>query len=137
MDLDELRDAMNELMYDDVEFFAHLTERENGNSICENGLFIDENKLSSCVNPIKSSFYDDPEHYVDYELGNPQTRAKEIMVLIGCQNGEEDKLIKKNFGSQSDFVIPCENVIGFVDIEGKYFSSNPNSEYAIGMGQNL
>lgn len=52
MELEELRDAMSELSYDDIEFFAHLTERANGHSICENGLYIDDNKLSSCVNPV-------------------------------------------------------------------------------------
>lgn len=137
MELEELRDAMSELSYDDIEFFVHLTERENGHSICENGLYIDDNKLSSCVNPVLDSFYDDPEHYVDFELGNPQTRAKEIMVLIGCERDEESRLIKKNNNGQSEYVIPSENVIGFVDLDSKYFDSNPNSEYSIGMGQNL
>ena len=137
MELEDLRDAMSELSYDEVEFFAHLTERENGNSICENGLFIDDNKLSSCVNPVLESFYEDPEHYIDYELGSPQTRAKEIMVLIGCQVGEEKSLIRKNNDSKSEYVIPSENVIGFVDLESKYFDSNPNSIYSVGMGQNL
>ena len=137
MELEDLRDAMSELSYDEVEFFAHLTERENGNSICENGLFIDDNKLSSCVNPVLESFYEDPEHYIDYELGSPQTRAKEIMVLIGCQVGEEKSLIRKNNDSKVEYVIPSENVIGFVDLESKYFDSNPNSIYSVGMGQNL
>ena len=137
MELEDLRDAMSELSYDEVEFFAHLTERENGNSICENGLFIDDNKLSSCVNPVLESFYEDPEHYIDYELGSTQTRAKEIMVLIGCQVGEEKSLIRKNNDSKGEYVIPSENVIGFVDLESKYFDSNPNSIYSVGMGQNL
>lgn len=137
MELEDLRDAMSELSYDEVEFFAHLTERENGNSICENGLFIDDNKLSSCVNPVLESFYEDPEHYIDYELGSPQTRAKEIMVLIGCQVGEEKSLIRKSNDSKGEYVIPSENVLGFVDLESKYFDSNPNSIYSVGMGQNL
>ena len=137
MELEDLRDAMSELSYDEVEFFAHLTERENGNSICENGLFIDDNKLSSCVNPVLESFYEDPEHYIDYELGSPQTRAKEIMILIGCQVGEEKSLIRKNNDCKGEYVIPSENVIGFVDLESKYFDSNPNSIYSVGMGQNL
>ena len=71
------------------------------------------------------------------ELGNPQTRAKEIMVLIGCERDEESRLIKKNNNGQSKYVIPSENIIGFVDLDSKYFDSNPNSEYSIGMGQNL
>ena len=96
MELEDLRDAMSELSYDDVEFFAHLTEKENGNSICDNGLCIDDNKLSSCVNPILDSFYEDPNHYIDFELGSPQTRAKEIMVLIGCEKDSENRLIRKN-----------------------------------------
>lgn len=137
MELEDLRDAMSELACDDVEFFAHLTERKNGYSICENGLYIDDNKLSSCVNPILDSFYEDPEHYIDYELGNPQTRGKEIMVLVGCEKDCENRLIRKNSNGQSEFVIPSENILGFVDINSKYFDSNPNSEYSIGMGQNL
>ena len=40
MELEELRDAMSELSYDDIEFFAHLTERANGHSICENGFIL-------------------------------------------------------------------------------------------------
>lgn len=137
MELEDLRDVMSELACEDVEFFAHLTERENGHSICENGLYIDDNKLSSCVNPILDSFYEDPEHYIDYELGNPQTRGKEIMVLVGCEKDCENRLIRKNSNGQSEFVIPSENILGFVDIDSKYFDSNPNSEYSIGMGQNL
>ena len=137
MELEDLRDAMSELSYDDIEFFAHLTERNNGNSICEDGLYIDDDKLSSCVNPILESFYEDPDHYVDFELGNPQTRAKEIMFLIGCEVGDENRLIKKNSNGQSEFVIPSENILGFVDLDSKYFSSNPNSMYSLSMGQNL
>lgn len=136
MELEDLRDAMSELSYDEIEFFAHLTERSNGNSICDNGLYVEDNKLSSCVNPILESFYEDPEHYLDYELGNPQTRGKEIMVLIGCQSGDEDRLIRRD-NSKGEFVIPSENVLGFVDLDNKYFSSNPNSQYSLGMGQNL
>lgn len=137
MELEELRDAMSELSYDDFEFFAHLTEKENGHSIFENGLYIDDNKLSSCVLPILDSFYDDPEHFIDYELGSPQTRKKEIMILIGCERGARNRLIKKNYNGQSEYIIPCENVIGSIDLDTKYFDNNPYSEYRIGMGQNL
>ena len=66
-----------------------------------------------------------------------ETRAKEIMVLIGCEKDAESRLIKRNNNGQSEFIIPSENVIGFVDLDTKYFNSNPNSEYSIGIGQNL
>lgn len=137
MELEDLRDAMSELLMDDVEFYAHLTERENGHSICENGLYTDDNKLSSCANPILDSFYEDPSHYIDYELGNPQTRAKEIMILIACQKDEGNRLLRKNNNNQGAYVIPCENIVGFVDLDSMYFDNNPNSEYSISMGQNL
>lgn len=137
MELDELRDAMEELSYDEVEFFAHLTERDKESSIFEKGLYIDDNKLSSCANKVTDSFYEDAEHFIDYELGSPQTRDKEIMILIACQKDSEESLIERNDDGESEYIIRSENIIGSVDLDTKYFDPNPNSEYSIGIGQIL
>ena len=137
MELDELRDAMEELSYDDVEFFAHLTERDKESSIFEKGLYIDDNKISSCANKVTDSFYEDPEHFIDYELGSPQTRGKEIMILIASQKDDESSLIERNDDKESEYVIHPQNIIGSVDLDTKYFDPNPNSEYSVGIGQIL
>ena len=137
MELDELRDAMEELSYDDVEFFAHLTERDKESSIFEKGLYIDDNKISSCANKVTDSFYEDPEHFIDYELGSPQTRGKEIMILIASQKDDERSLIERNDDEESEYVIHPQNIIGSVDLDTKYFDPNPNSEYSVGIGQIL
>ena len=103
---------MKELSYDDVEFFAHLTERDKESSIFEKGLYIDDNKISSCANKVTDSFYEDPEHFIDYELGSPQTRGKEIMILIASQKDDERSLIERNddgiYNLEIDFIIEVD-----------------------------
>lgn len=127
-DLRNLSEAMAEML-DDVNFYYHLTGKENGNSINENGLLMEVNKLSSTTIPLDDSFYEDPEHFVDYEVGNPQTRSKDIMVIVGCDDGQEQFLIREN--DEGEYFIPSENILGYVSIDEKEFYANMNSMYEI------
>lgn len=130
MELEDLANSMKELeMEEDIEFYAHLTERANGISINEKGLEMEDNKLSSAANPIDERFYSDPEYYVDYCLGSPQTRKKDLMVIIASYKDEINSLVKNN--SKGSYYIPSENIVGYVDIKDKYFVSNPNSDYSM------
>lgn len=127
-DLKNLSEAMAEML-DDVNFYYHLTGKENGNSINENGLLMEVNKLSSTTIPLDDSFYEDPEHFVDYEVGSPQTRSKDIMVIVGCDDGQEQFLIREN--DEGEYFIPSENILGYVNIDEKEFYANMNSMYEI------
>ncbi len=130
MELEDLANSMKELeMEEDIEFYAHLTERANGISINEKGLEMEDNKLSSAANPIDERFYSEPEYYVDYCLGSPQTRKKDLMVIIASYKDEINSLVKNN--SKGSYYIPSENIVGYVDIKDKYFVSNPNSDYSM------
>ena len=130
MELEDLANSMKELeVEEDIEFYAHLTERANGISINEKGLEMEDNKLSSAANPIDERFYSDPEYYVDYCLGSPQTRKKDLMVIIASYKDEINSLVKNN--SKGSYYIPSENIVGYVDIKDKYFVSNPNSDYSM------
>ena len=127
-DLRNLSEAMAEML-DDVNFYYHLTGKENGNSINENGLLMEVNKLSSTTIPLDDSFYEDPEHFVDFEVGSPQTRSKDIMVIVGCDDGQEQFLIREN--DEGEYFIPSENILGYVNIDEKEFYANMNSMYEI------
>lgn len=130
MELEDLANSMKELeVEEDIEFYAHLTERTNGISINEKGLEMEDSKLSSAANPIDERFYSDPEYYVDYCLGSPQTRKKDLMVIIASYKDEINCLVKNN--SKGSYYIPSENIVGYVDIRDKYFVSNPNSDYSM------
>lgn len=130
MELEDLANSMKELEEEeDIEFYAHLTERTNGISINEKGLEMEDSKLSSAANPIDERFYSDPEYYVDYCLGSPQTRKKDLMVIIASYKDEINSLVKNN--SKGSYYIPSENIVGYVDIRDKYFVSNPNSDYSM------
>lgn len=130
MELEDLANSMKELeVEEDIEFYAHLTERKNGLSINEKGLEMDDGKLSSAANPIDERFYSEPEYYVDYCLGSPQTRKKDLMVIIASYKDEINSLVKNN--SKGSYYIPSENIVGYVDIKDKYFVSNPNSDYSM------
>lgn len=130
MELEDLANSMKELeVEEDIEFYAHLTERANGISINEKGLEMEDNKLSSAANPIDERFYSEPEYYVDYCLGSPQTRKKDLMVIIASYKDEINSLVKNN--SKGSYYIPSENIVGYVDIKDKYFVSNPNSDYSM------
>ena len=130
MELEDLANSMKELeVEENIEFYAHLTERANGISINERGLEMEDSKLSSAANPIDERFYSDPEYYVDYCLGSPQTRKKDLMVIIASYKDEINSLVKNN--SKGSYYIPSENIVGYVDIRDKYFVSNPNSDYSM------
>ena len=130
MELEDLANSMKELEEEeDIEFYAHLTERTNGISINEKGLEMEDSKLSSAANPIDERFYSDPEYYVDYCLGSPQTRKKDLMVIIASYKDEINSLVKNN--SKGNYYIPSENIVGYVDIMDKYFVSNHNSDYSM------
>lgn len=140
MELDELRDTMYTYEFgdDDVEFYFHLTQRENGNAIMENGLYLPCEKLSSGAIKIEASFYEDPDYYIDNELGNPQTRRKEIMVIIGRYDASQEKYNDRDLvqidteDGKEVYVIPSENILGYVDLDRKDFVSNPYSEFSVG-----
>lgn len=135
MELDELSEVLESLKNEEeIDLFFHLTSRENGNSINENGLYMENEKLTSTTIELEDSFFEDPDHYVDYELGNPQTREKEIMVFVECYRGEENRLVKEEDGQ---YLIAPENIIGYLDLDTKYFNINSNCELEIGYGKNL
>ena len=135
MELDELSEVLESLKNEEeLSLFFHLTSRDNGNSINENGLYMENEILSSSTIELDNSFFEDPEHYVDYELGNPQTREKEIMVFIECYQGEENSLIKE---SDDQYLIYPENIIGYLDLDSKFFNINNNCELEIGYGKNI
>lgn len=142
MDLNELRDGMYELEFgeDEVEFYYHLTQEENAHGIMEKGLFLPDYKLSSGAIKIEQGFYDDPESYIDFELGNPQTRRKEVMMIITRYDAlapkydDSDIIQVVDEGDKELYLIPAENILGYVDLERKDFTVNPASEISIGTG---
>lgn len=135
MELDELKDELENLQMDGINIYFHLTGRENGDSINERGISLDSPKLTSTAVSLGESFFEDPEHYIDYETGNPQTRDKDLMVFIGCYDGDERLLIRKV--GDGEYCLPSENIIGYLDIEDRFFKINPNNEFDMGFNNNL
>ncbi len=128
MDIYELSEAMDALRSDDVTFYVHLTEIDKGDKINDNGIILEENRLFSAVNPLEESFYLDPEGYVTNKLGSPQTRNKDLMVIVASMIGEENTLVKKH---ENMYVIPKENIVGYLNLHNNTFTNNENSEYDI------
>lgn len=126
MDINELSESMESLRSDDVVFYVHLTEMDKGDNINDNGIILEDDRLFSAVNPLDDSFFVDPNNYVNSKLGSPQTRNKDLMVVVAIINGEEDMLVRKR-GNM--YVIPSENIIGYLNLHNNYFTNNENSLY--------
>lgn len=129
MELEELKNNMLDLLENDVVFYYHLTGKDNGSTICDKGLFFDNEKLSSTASDLGDGFFEDPVSYVSYDLGSAQTRAKDIMVLIAFIMGEEKYTIQK---IDDEYMIPSENILGFVDLATHSFTINSANEFGIG-----
>ena len=131
MELDELADTLSGLNDDGVNLYYHLTERDNGEPIKRKGIYTDSEKLSACAIRIEDTFFENPENYVDFGVGNPQTREKEIMVFIGCYDGNEEFLVRKV--NNGEYLISSENILGYLDLDTKYFKANLNNAFDIGL----
>ena len=73
---------------DDMRYFYHVTN-QNADDICNEGLYLIENRLDSTTIEIPQEFIDDPINYCLQENGNNYRKNPNI-VLLGIPQDEVD-----------------------------------------------
>lgn len=115
-------DVFRELVsLDDMRYFYHVTN-QNGDDICNEGLYLVENRLDSTTIEIPQEFIDDPINYCLQENGNNYRKNPNI-VLLGIPQDEVDYAIENNYekpklwnkDEQPLYVIPANYIIGYIN----------------------
>lgn len=116
----EAQNFFENLDFDEMNYYYHITGQGNGKKIMENGLYLEVDKLSSTLNELTSADIDDVEEFIT-KRGNQINENNQEMVIIGCCKDETPFLIKKSNKSQ-DYVIASDFVIGYIQIDETSFS---------------
>lgn len=106
---------------DDMRYFYHVTN-QNADDICNEGLYLVENRLDSTTIEIPQEFIDDPINYCLQENGNNYRKNPNI-VLLGIPQDEVDYAIENNYekpkswnkDEQPLYVIPANYIIGYIN----------------------
>ena len=114
MELDA-QDFFDNLDFNEMVYYYHITGNGNGKKIMENGLYMEVGKLSSTLNELNNEFIDNIEEFI-IKRGNQVTRNNSEMVIIGCYKDEVPFIIKKSTKNQ-EYVISPEYVIGYIQID--------------------
>ena len=122
MDNPEFEEQFKELVsLEDVSYFYHITP-EDADQICEEGLFLIENRLSSTTIEIPQEFIDDPISFCLAERGEGY-RKNASVVLLGIPTDDVKFAIEKNHTKPRgwnklefpEYVIPPHHVAGYID----------------------
>lgn len=109
----DVQDFFENLDFNDMAYFYHITGKGNGNKIMENGLYMEDSKLSSTLNQLYLDNLDDVNKFI-IRRGNQIARNNDEMVIIGCYKEDIPYLVKK----ESDYyIISSENIIGYIEID--------------------
>lgn len=143
MNVEEL---FNNLDFENYSYFYHITGGGNGESICNEGLLMEEKELRSTTIEIKSEMIKDVKNFILNERGN-NVRKTDEMVIISCPKEEVNYLVKNNNYISSnwendktpEYIIPSEYIMGYIDMreseENFTFTANENyyfDEYGYG-----
>ncbi|NLC48664.1 MAG: hypothetical protein GX758_04825 [Tenericutes bacterium] len=122
MDNPEFEEQFRELVgLEDVSYFYHVTP-EDPEQICEEGLFLLENRLSSTTIEIPQEFIDDPITFSLGERGDGY-RENASIILLGIPDENVKYAIEKNYVKPRswnniefpEYVIPPTYIIGYID----------------------
>ena len=117
-----MEELIENLNLEEMNYYYHITSKGYGREILENGLYLEENDLSSTTIKLPDEFLDNPEEYCKSEYTNGLVKRQE-MVIIGCNKGNEDYLIEQVdmpmfIGDQRlNYLIRSENILGYIDLE--------------------
>ena len=118
-----------------VRYFYHITP-ENAEDICEEGLYLIEDRLSSTTIEIPEEFKSDPIEYA-LECRGEGYRKNASIVLLGIPEDEVDTAVErsvdkpKNWNSfeRPDYLIPPHYIIGYIDTDT--FDITINEKYEL------
>ena len=121
---------------EDIKYFYHVTNM-NPNTICQQGLFLVENQLSSTTIEIPQEFKDDPAEYCTQERGN-NYRKEPCIIILGIPEENVKYAVVKNYEEPMEwnleefpkYVIPSEYIIGYINAMDFSFTLNENYAYA-------
>lgn len=119
---------------EDVTYLYHVTNMD-ADKICEQGLFLLENRLSSTTIEIPQEFIDNPVNYCLQENGD-NYRKNPSIVLLGIPTENIKFAIEKNYEmplcwEQDEFpkfIIPSRYIIGYIDTNNFEITINENYE---------
>ena len=117
---------------DGIKYFYHVTNQD-GNEICNDGLYLAENRLSSTTIEIPQEFIDDPINYCLQENGEYYRKNPNI-VLLGIPKEDLKCAIVENYQTPKNwnqdepplYVIPPNYIIGYIN---KDFDIITNEQY--------
>lgn len=116
-----------------IRYFYHVTN-VNADNICEQGLFLQEKRLSSTTIEIPEEFKEDPITYCLQEKGDNYRKNPNI-VLLGIPDEEVEFAVVKNYElprfwekeELPQYIIPAKYIIGYIDTTT--FAININEYY--------
>ena len=130
-----MEELLENLNLEEMCYYYHITSKGFGMDIIENGLYMEENDLSSTTIKLPVEFIKNSEEYCKKEYKNSHIKRQE-MVLIGCYKDEENNLIERTDiakfcgDKKLSYLIRSENILGYIDLETLNVIYNP--EYAHG-----
>lgn len=109
----DVQDFFENLDFEDMVYFYHITGKGNGNNIMENGLFMEDSKLSSTLNQLDIKEINKINEFI-IKRGNQIAKHNDEMVIVGCYKEDVPYLVKKG---DNDYIILSENIIGYIEID--------------------
>lgn len=114
---DEFRELVS---LDGMRYFYHVTN-QNGDEICNDGLYLVDKRLDSTTIEIPQEFIDDPINYCLQENGENYRKNPNI-ILLGIPEEDVKYAIVKNYDKPKNwnqdepplYVIPANYVIGYI-----------------------
>jgi len=118
---DFINDFNELLSLEDTRYFYHVTPNDP-DEICDKGLFLVENRLSSTTIEIPDEFRTDPVNYALNERGEGYRKNASIIIL-GIKDDEVEYAIQRNYDKPDswnefefpDYVIPPNYIAGYID----------------------
>ena len=125
-----MEELINNLDFEEMDYYYHITSKGYGNEIIENGLYMQEKSLKSTAIKITKEILDDFERYCESEYKTGLSNRQE-MVIIGCAKGDgrylvlecEEPIITES--GKFDYFISTENILGYIDLESLNVIYNP------------
>lgn len=113
----DAREFFENLDFDNMDYFYHITAAGNGRRIIEDGLYMEDFKLSSTTNMLTKELIEEIDEFLE-KKGEQVTRKSEEMVIIACEKGDSEYLVQKRSGlsGNEEYMILPENIIGYIDL---------------------
>lgn len=131
--IDEFQSLFEE---NEISYFYHMTESGNGDSICEDGLFLAQNDILTTAIPITSDMLKDSKKFLQEENDHFATNRSE-MVIIGCPSDCLDELIISSSENGDEYIdvnlqymIPLDYILGYIDMKTQEITYNEYYGYS-------